>query len=427
MSVLDFFKSPALRVPDLLECAPEIIELPDPDQVVIPLEYPGQILFRPMVQVDDEVVQNQVIGQSEMGNFIHASISGTVTEIKSAWSGRGFHVPAVVITRGTAAALDGDEILRQCSMDPRSATRQELLRAAGVISPWTTPGRDDSEVDIETYPEITQIVIKGINQEPTICSFRTFLRANTSEVKEALQKLSEILPQARIQLTVIQDDATWATETFSDHVEIAPLPNTYRDRIERPAMARLTGINIPNREPQRSYGVAIISIEQLLDMHQALLGQPCIRKAITISTDDGTPPVTVRAPIGTSIGYLLASQGLVAQDGDRIILGGPMTGSAQFSMETPLSKFQAGLHLQRARKVLSDGNQTCINCGRCTQACPINLQIHLIGRFVEFDQIQQAQDYQPEACLECGLCAFVCPAHRPLLQLIKLACQYGSQ
>lgn len=427
MSLLDFLKSPALRVPGLLECTPEIVELPEPDQVAIPLEYPGQILFRPLVQVGDEVAQNQVIGKSELGNFIHASISGTVTEIKSVWSARSFHVPAVVITRGEAAPLCGDEILRQCGMDPRSATRQDLMRAAGVISPWTTPGRDDSEIDIENYPEITQIVIKGVNQEPTISSFRTLLRTCTEEVKEALQLLAEILPQARVRITVAKADASWARETFSGLAEIAPLPDSFRGRIERPAIAKLTGIRVPSRDPLRSYGIAVASTEQMLDMHRALHGHPCIRKTITISTDDGTAPVTVRASIGTSIGDLLASQDLTVHEGDRVIMGGPMAGTAQFTLETPLSKFQAGVHLQRARKVQSDVNLTCINCGRCAQACPVHLQVHLIGRCVEFGQTFEAQQYHPEACLECGLCAFVCPAHRPLLQLLKLASQYGSQ
>ncbi len=427
MSVLDCFKVPALRVPKGIECTPGIVELPEPDQVVIPLEYPGQILFRPLVEGGDEVAQNQIIGQSEMGNFIHASISGTVTELKSVWSARGFHVPAVVIKKGANHSLGKEEILRECGIDPQSASRVDLLRAAGVVSPWTTPGRDDSEIDIENYPDITQIVIKGLNQEPTICSFHTLMRAHTEEMKSALQRLAEILPQARIRLTVCKKDKQWAREMFSDLAEVTPMPDDYRGRIERPAMGRLTGTTVPSRASYRSFGIAVISAEQLLDMYRALEGQPCIRKALTISTDDGFTPKTVRASIGTSIGDLLASQGLSLEEGDRVIMGGPMAGTAQFTLDTPLSKFQAGIHVQRARKVISDVNQTCINCGRCTQACPVNLQIHLIGRNVEFDWINEAAQYHPEACLECGLCAFVCPAHRPLLQLIKLACQNGSQ
>ncbi len=56
----------------------------------------------------------------------------------------------------------------------------------------------------------------------------------------------------------------------------------------------------------------------------------------------------------------------------------------------------------------------------------MNLQVHLLGRCVEYDQFAAACEYHPEACLECGLCTFVCPSHRPLVQMVRMAKRYGS-
>ena len=424
MTFLDVLKSPASRVPAQLDRPGEIVDLPLPDRVLIPLEYPGQILFRPLVNVGDEVACNQVIGQSEKNNFIHASISGKVVELKTMWAARSFHVPAVVIERNDTPPLVGEQLLRQCGIDPQSPSRLELLRAAGVISPWTTPGRDDSEEEIGDYPDIEQIVIKGVNQEPTICSFRVLLRTRSADVQEALQRLAEILPQARVMLAVSKCDAPWAVKTFAGLADVEPLPDDFSGRIERKYVRRLTGVQVPNNSSYRSGGVAVISVEQLLDMYDALEGRPCIRKTITISASRDFKPVTVRTAVGTAIGDLLASQGLVVEEGDRVIMGGPLSGTAQFTLETPLSKFQAGIHVLKARDIIADVNFLCVNCGRCTRACPVNLQIHLIGRCVEFDQLADAQIYHPEACIDCGLCAFVCPAHRPLVQMAKMAANF---
>jgi electron transport complex protein RnfC len=55
------------------------------------------------------------------------------------------------------------------------------------------------------------------------------------------------------------------------------------------------------------------------------------------------------------------------------------------------------------------------------RACPANLQVHMIGRCVQFGQVAEAVDYHPEACFDCGLCTFVCPARRPLVQLVNMA------
>lgn len=424
MSVLDILKPPAARVPAPMDCIPEIVDLPVPDRVVILLEYPGQILFRPLVQAGDEVARNQVIGRSERDNFIHAPISGKVVELKSLWSTRGFHVPVVVIEKGNAPPLEGDELLRQCDINPQSATRMDLLRAGGVISPWNLPGRDDSEIDIEGYPDITQVVIKGVNQEPTISSLGLQLRTRTGEMQEALRRLAEIVPQARILLTVSEDDAQWAGETFAGLAEVTPLPNDFRGRIIRKVVRRLTGVKVPNNASFRLGGVAVVSSERLLDMYDALEGRPCIRKSVTISAGNEFKPVTVRAFVGTSVGELLASQNVVVEEGDRVIMGGPMTGIAQFTLETPLSKFQSGIHVLRARDIVADVNLICVNCGRCTHTCSVNLQVHLIARCVEFDQLADARTYHPEACIGCGLCAYVCPAHRPLLQMVRIASQY---
>ena len=426
MSVLDILKPPAARVPAPLGHVPGIVDLPIPDRVLISLEYRGQILFRPLVQAGDEVARYQVIGRSERDNFIHASISGKVVELKSLWSARGFHIPVVVIEKGDAPPLEGDELLRQCDIDPQSATRMDLLRAGGVISPWTLPGPNDSEVDVEGYPEITQVVIKGVNQEPTISSLSLQLRTHTGEMQEALRRLAEIVPQARILLTVSETDAQWAGETFAGLAEVTPLPNDFRGRVERKVVRRLTGIKVPNTASFRTGGVAVVSSERLLDMYDALEGRPFIRKSVTISAGNEFAPVTVRAFVGTPIGELLASQNLVVEEGVRVIMGGPMTGFTQFTLDTPLSKFQSGIHVIRARDIVADVNLNCVNCGRCTQTCSVNLQVHLIARCVEFDQLADAQNYHPEACIGCGLCAYVCPAHRPLVQMITMASQYGG-
>ena len=53
----------------------------------------------------------------------------------------------------------------------------------------------------------------------------------------------------------------------------------------------------------------------------------------------------------TNLQTLLASQGLDAADFGRVVIGGPMQGNAQYTDETPMSKFQHGVYLLRRRLV----------------------------------------------------------------------------
>jgi Na+-translocating ferredoxin:NAD+ oxidoreductase subunit C len=427
MSLLDLIKAPAARVPRPVDPTGEIIDLPDPDEVVIPLEYPGQILFQPLVKEGDEVARKQVIGRSKRGNCIHASVSGRVKEIRTIWSANSYHVPAIFIERSDAPALNSGQIMAQCNLGRASATRLDLLRAGGVISPWTTPGPDHQEESIASNPEIRHIVVKGLNEEPTNSNFELLLREQAENVRNWISRLQEVVPTATVYLLVRRSLESWAKDLLGDSsIQIIGLKDDYRSRLERVIVPKVTGISLPNTAPYGKYGVAVLSMEHCQTAFNALDGEPFIRKTVTLAGEGLKTPVTLRAPLGTMVSALLASQGLETPPGGRVIMGGPMKGMAQYADTTPLSKFVHGIYLLSKEQLPSEVNLTCINCGRCTDACPSHLQVHLIGRYVEFDQLAEARTYHPEACHQCGLCAFVCPSHRPLVQLVKIAKKYGE-
>ncbi|HUV29712.1 MAG TPA: 4Fe-4S dicluster domain-containing protein [Acidobacteriota bacterium] len=405
----------------------KISAIADPPYVCIPLEYPGQILYKPLVQAGDTVRRNQIIGRSGQGNCVHASVSGTVKEIRPVWTARSYNVPSVVIERNGGAPLSVGEVFEQYGVRFASASRIQKMKALGVVSPWTLPGKFHREEEVEEFPEVRQIIIKGKNEEPSIFTFELLLEQESEKVTRGIQQLTSIAPNALIWLTVPRRLAAWARETFGDSVKVAPLGDGYKDRLERLLVPRLTGITIANTAPYRQEGIAVISVEYLLAMVDALEGRsPFTHKHLTVAGHNVSRPVTVKFPIGTPIRTLLESQQLHDKSFARLLVGGPMKGIAQFSDETPLTKSCHGLYVISADQLPLEVNLTCINCGRCTRACPLNLQVHLIGRYVEYNLLLEARGFHPEACNECGLCAYVCPAHRPLVQLITMCNQYDE-
>jgi len=426
MNLLTMLKSPAARVPAAQVPGASIVDLPDPDEVIIALEYPGRIRFLPEVRDGETVARNQVIARSAQGNCLHASVSGTVKEIRPIWSATSDHVPAVVITRGEGEAWGPRQALARCGLDLRTGNRIDLLRAGGVVSPWTTPGRDDSESELGQYPAVEHLVLCAVNQEPTTVNYELLLRENADAVREGLHRLREITPNVKPQLLIAASAHRWAQAEFADTVDYVPLPPDYRRRIRRLVIPRLVGRSIPSGDAFRSHGVASLSVEQLLALTAALDGRPFVSKTVSVASRRLEQPVTVRVPLGTPVGWILSRLGLELPEGGRVILGGPMRGYAHFSAETPISKFENGILLLERDELPSEVNLTCINCGLCTRACPVNLQVHLLGRYVEFGALPDTVRFRPGACLECGLCGFVCPAHRPLVQLVKMAKKYGG-
>lgn len=428
MSWVQTLMRPLAYVPAPIEHERTVTTTVRPDHVVIPLEYPRQVFYKPLVEAGDRVLKNQIIGQSELGNCVHASISGVVKEIKSIWTARSYHVPAVVIERNASGTMAVNDLFECYGVPYQSASRIQKLKALGVISPWTLPGKFHHEEYLDRFPDVTHVVIRSIDEEPTVFTSRLLLQQRTKDLARGIMHLKDLAPGATISLVVPKSLSQWTRERFGDLVRVTGISDDYKNRIERLLIPRLTGVDIPNTVAYRQVGVAVVSIENLLAIADALEGNgPFVSKYVTIAGDSIKKPVTVRVPIGTPIRTVLESQGIFENSYARLLVGGPMKGIAQFSDETPLTKTSHGLFLMSSEALPEEVNLTCMNCGRCTTACPVNLQVHLISRYVEHDFLSEAISYQPTACNECGLCAYVCPAHRPLVQLLQMCKKYIEQ
>jgi electron transport complex protein RnfC len=412
-----FSKKPL--VPLLADHDPEIHQLADPDHVVIPLVYPERVRYQPTVEVGDFVSKGQVIGKSRIGNCVCASISGKVTEMTSVWTAQSFYSAAIVIENDGSPAMPSYERFDgPVSTDDLEAA-MDRLRSAGVAPPWSLSGREYLEEEkLPELPPVKTVVITGVRQETTILTSQLLLEQQADKVADGLRRIGKLLPDARICLTAPEAHRNWAAAKFEGLAEVVFLPEHYTGRIEREVVTRFLGRRIPNRDSYRFHGLAVLDVEYLLAMVDALEGtSPFTQKCLTISGSGIDKAVTVRFPLGSSIQHILASQGLKIDDYTRPVVGGPMMGFAQFSDTTPLT-YNNGLHLIAEDVNPFDRLAPCINCGRCTRVCPVGIQVHLVNRIIEFGELKNARALQPEACHECGLCADVCPAQRPIVQLL---------
>ncbi|UCD25034.1 MAG: hypothetical protein JSW51_03680, partial [Gemmatimonadota bacterium] len=332
-----------------------IEQLDEPEQVSVLLDYPGHIQYAPSVKQGDSVERGQPIGHSQGGNFIHASISGTVEKIDAAWSPYSHHVPSAVIKSSGRPSTD----FAAAPVAPSEDGQPEwlnTLKLSGVASPWTLTGFNYREEESAALPDIRTVVIKGVHEEPTIFTSQLLLHEESERVREGLQHVAEIAPGATIWLTVAQRDEQWARSEFGAQAKIATLPDHYRGRIERHVVPRLVGAPIPHRAAYTEHGVAVMAVEYLLALRDALqTRQPFVSKCVTVAGDDLERAVTLRVPMGTSIRAILAERGISIDDVGRVIAGGPMKGIAQYTDRTPLTHVD-GLYLMSPDSVAAEGN-----------------------------------------------------------------------
>jgi len=60
-----------------------------------------------------------------------------------------------------------------------------------------------------------------------------------------------------------------------------------------------------------------------------------------------------------------------------------------------------------------------VRCGKCVDACPMNLVPTKIAMASRYKEVDLAKQYNIMACFECGCCAYTCPASIPLVQLVR--------
>jgi electron transport complex protein RnfC len=130
----------------------------------------------------------------------------------------------------------------------------------------------------------------------------------------------------------------------------------------------------------------------------------------------------VSARIGTPISQLFKAAGITVNDMDRIISGGPMTGTALYLEDHPVEAGTDAIMLQDKDDLPYISDYPCINCGECIRACPVRVPVNMLVRFLEAGHYEEAvQEYDLYSCVDCGLCSYVCVSRIPIYQYIKLA------
>ncbi len=402
------------------------VEMPLPAKVVIPMLQHVGAPCTPVVKKGDRVLLGQKIGHSDalFSAQIHSSASGTVSDVRPMLYPGGFEVMCVEIK------TDGQQEIHESVMPPTSLDRESLLksiRESGLVGLGGAGFPTAVKLSPPPGKNIDILVINGAECEPYITSDYREMIENPKGILEGTKTIMELIgvKKAFIGIELNKPEAIkqmkLLTEGF-ENIQVVPLRTRYPQGGEKQLIYAVTGRKVPVGKLPSDVGVLVHNVNTVSFIAGFLSnGMPLIKKRITVEGGAVAKPMNVEVLIGTSLKDVFEFCGGFKEEPRKVIMGGPMMGVAQFSLENTVLK-QTNALLALTAKETADGREsTCIRCGKCVAACPMSLLPLYINLSVINGKIEESLKFHVNDCMECGSCSYVCPASRHLVQSIRYA------
>ena len=103
-----------------------------------------------------------------------------------------------------------------------------------------------------------------------------------------------------------------------------------------------------------------------------------IERVVTVSGHALKEPKNLLLRVGTPFSDAIELFGGFKTPPEKILMGGPMMGFAQFSVDVSVIKGVSGILCLSKEDVHFGKESACIRCGRCINACPMGLSVMFV-------------------------------------------------
>lgn len=409
--------------------------MPPPEKVILPMQQHIGAPCIPTVKKGDHVYVGTVVGDSDayVSAPVHASVSGTVTEITQVMLTGGQMTQAVVV--GSDGKMEKDPAI---APPPPITTKEELAkaaRAAGLVGLGGAGFPAHVKLNVPEGKTIDTLLVNVAECEPYVTSDHREALENGRNVLEGVYHVKEILGVQRV-IIAVEDNKPDVIQKLSeiaddpkrdplDQVRVLPLKSHYPQGAEKVLVQACTGRKVPAGKLPADVGCLVMNIGSLSFLASYMrTGMPLTLKRVTLDGSAIAHPQNVIVPVGTPIKDVVAFCGGYKAEPKKLIMGGPMMGVAITSDELPILKQNNAILAFDQREAQLRQPTACIRCGRCVAACPMHLMPTKLEQAVERQDVEALQSLDIMTCMECGCCSFSCPAGRRLVQAIRLGKNY---
>ena len=406
--------------------------LPAPPEVIIPLiQHTGSPCL-PAVKAGDNVRVGTLIGKSEkfISANIHSSLSGKVKAIKKADHPVIGKCDSVFIESNEKDEIEkpvwayAGDIERLTPDDLRN-----IIREAGIVGLGGAAFPTHVKLSPPKEKPIDVFILNGAECEPYLTCDERVMIERPREVLEGAFLIMKVIG-AEKGFIAIEDNnpeaidavrsALRALRTKSSSISIIILSTKYPQGGEKQLIKAILKRDVPAGGLPFDVGCIVDNVQTALAVYEAVYkAKPLYERVITVTGEAVKEPSNLLVRIGTPISYILEKCGGLRKPLAKVIMGGPMMGIAQYTVDVPVIKGTSGIVCLSEDEIYEPEEEACIRCGKCIEVCPMGLVPATIMHLVKNERFKEAGALGVMHCFECGACTYECPAKIPLLDYMK--------
>lgn len=411
-----------------------------PEQLIFPLRQHIGKDAEAVVAVGDIVYKGQVIAEAShhgLSANIHASSSGKVSAIEEHVLAHPSGLKGLCIIIDTDAKDDWGD----CKLEPYPEYQNievsdlvKRLQESGIVGLGGAVFPTVVKVAGAVDKPIKTLIINGAECEPYITCDDRLMREKSAEIIQGIKIIQQMVKPEEC-LIGIEDNKPEAIEIMrkasagDSSIEVVAIPTIYPSGGEKQLIEILTGKEVPAGGLPMDIGILGQNVGTVYSIYQAIVeGIPLVSRLITVTGNGVQKAQNFDVLNGTPISYLVEQAGGYTKMADHLIMGGPMMGFALKDDNIPVVK-ATNCILLISTTVLNESNSAfsrqptlpCIRCGKCMDACPVNLLPQQMYWHIRAKDFERAESHNLKDCIECGACSFVCPSHIPLVDYYRFA------
>lgn len=402
----------------------------NPKVVYIPLQQHIGAPAKAIVEVGDDVKLGQKIGEQQgfVSCNVHSSVSGKVKAIQEHElpGGRGICIVVEndfkeelhesVKPKGTLESLSKEEII-------------SIIKEAGIVGMGGATFPTHVKISPPPDKRIDVVILNGAECEPYLTADHRLMLEKPQDVVFGLKILMKALGVSKgyIGIEINKPDALEVikkeAEKYND-IEVVGLEVKYPQGAEKQLIYACTGKEVPSGGLPMDAGAVVNNVGTAAQIAMTInTGVPLVERITTVTGSCIKEPKNLVTKVGTLVSEIIDQCGGFKENKKvgKVIMGGPMMGIAQYTIDIPTNKGTSGILCLDEEESRKPKEQNCLRCGKCLSACPAFLQPLYVCAYSLKNDFESAEKYRAMDCIECGSCSFVCPARRPLLQACRNA------